>query len=56
MISEDNGSKKAGDNKPVMGDKVIKFAKEFINSTSALKDGSVAEVNGFNFSDETLSM
>ena len=56
VISEDNGATKAGAYNPVRGDKVITFAKDFLNSTIPLENGSFADVNGFDFSDETLSM
>jgi malate synthase len=56
VISEDDGATKAGTYNPVRGDKVIAFAKDFLNSTIPLENGSFADVNGFDFSDETLSM
>ena len=56
VISEDNGATKAGAYNPVRGDKVITFAKDFLNTTIPLENGSFADVNGFDFSDETLSM
>ncbi|MDC1444199.1 malate synthase G [Gammaproteobacteria bacterium] len=56
VISEDNGATKAGAYNPVRGDKVITFAKDFLDSTIPLENGSFADVNGFDFSDETLSM
>ena len=48
--------RKAGAYNPVRGDKVIAFAKDFLNSTIPLDNGSFADVNGFDFSDGTLSM
>ena len=56
VISEDNGATKAGAYNPVRGDKVITFAKDFLNSTIPLENGSFADINGFDFSDEALSM
>ena len=56
VISEDNGATKAGAYNPVRGDKVITFAKDFLNSTIPLENGSYADINGFDFSDEALSM
>ena len=52
VISEDDGATKAGAYNPVRGDKVIAFAKDFLNSTIPLDNGSFADVNGFDFSDE----
>ncbi|MDA7702920.1 malate synthase G [Gammaproteobacteria bacterium] len=56
VISEDNGATKAGAYNPVRGDKVITFAKDFLDSTIPLVNSSFANVNGFDFGDETLSM
>ena len=56
VISEDNGATKAGAYNPVRGDKVITFAKDFLNTTIPLENGSFADINGFDFSDEALSM
>ncbi|MDA9577624.1 malate synthase G [Gammaproteobacteria bacterium] len=56
VISEDNGATKAGAYNPVRGDKVIAFAKDFLDSTIPLVNSSFANVNGFDFDDETLSM
>ncbi|MDA7812117.1 malate synthase G, partial [Gammaproteobacteria bacterium] len=56
VISEDNGATKAGAYNPVRGDKVITFAKDFLDSTIPLINSSFANVNGFDFGDETLSM
>jgi len=56
VISEDNGATKAGAYNPVRGDKVIAFAKDFLDSTIPLVNSSFANVNGFDFGDETLSM
>ena len=56
VISEDNGATKVGAYNPVRGDKVIAFAKDFLDSTIPLVNSSFANVNGFDFGDETLSM
>ncbi|MDA9001481.1 malate synthase G [Gammaproteobacteria bacterium] len=56
VISEDNGATKAGAYNPVRGDKVIAFAKDFLDSTIPLVNSSFADINGFDFSDEALSM
>ncbi|MDC0440038.1 malate synthase G [Gammaproteobacteria bacterium] len=56
VISEDNGATKAGAYNPVRGDKVIAFAKDFLDSTIPLVNSSFANVTGFDFGDETLSM
>ncbi|MDA8854147.1 malate synthase G [Gammaproteobacteria bacterium] len=56
VISEDNGATKAGAYNPVRGDKVIAFAKDFLDLTIPLVNSSFANVNGFDFGDETLSM
>ena len=56
VISEDDGATKAGAYNPIRGDKVIAFAKDFLDSTIPLDNGSYSEVNGFDFDNETLSM
>lgn len=56
VISEDDGASKVGAYNPVRGEKVIAFAKDFLDSTIPLDNGSFADVNGFDFHDGNLSM
>ena len=56
VISEDDGATKAGAYNPVRGDKVIAFAKEFLDASIPLSSGSFADVKEFIFEDHSLSM
>mgnify|MGYP001326441838 FL=1 len=56
IISEDDGATKAGAYNPVRGDKVIAFAKEFLDTTIPLSSGSFVDVKDFIFEDRSLSM
>ena len=47
MISEEGGAERSGPYNPVRGDKVIKFAKNFLDESASLSDGSYSEVTGF---------
>ena len=47
MISEEGGSERSGPYNPVRGDQVIKFAKNFLDESTSLSDGSYSEVTGF---------
>jgi len=49
VISEDNGAEKVGGYNPVRGDKVIDFAKNFLDETVPLEQGSFRDVLGFEF-------
>ena len=56
VISEEDGASKTGSYNPVRGDKVIAFAKAFLDSTIPLENGSYSDVNSFDFDNESLSM
>ena len=47
MISEEGGAERSGPYNPVRGDQVIKFAKNFLDESASLSDGSYNEVTGF---------
>ena len=47
MISEEGGAERSGPYNPVRGDQVIKFAKNFLDESASLSDGSYSEVTGF---------
>jgi malate synthase len=49
VISEEDGSEKFGGYNPVRGDKVIDFAKNFLDETIPLEQGSFKDVLGFEF-------
>ena len=54
VISESNGAKREGGYNPIRGDKVIAFAKEFLDNTIPLQIGSFKEVINFEFIDNEL--
>jgi len=54
VISEDEGAEKVGGYNPVRGDKVIHFAKNFLDETIPLQQGSFQDVLGFEFIDGTI--
>ena len=56
IISEDGGATKSGSYNPIRGDKVIAFAKKFLDETIPLSDGSFNNVKKFIFEDSSLSM
>ena len=56
VISEDNGSEKVGGYNPVRGDKVIDFAKNFLDETVPLEQGSFKDVLGFEFVDGNIQV
>jgi malate synthase len=47
MISEENGASRAGAYNPVRGDKVIEFAKKFLDKSFAINNASYADVKSF---------
>ena len=49
VISEEDGAEKVGGYNPVRGDKVIDFAKNFLDETIPLEQGSFKDVLGFEF-------
>ena len=56
MISEDDGATRAGAYNPVRGDKVIAFAKNFLDEHFPLIQGSYNDVSSFSLVDSSLSM
>ena len=54
MISEEGGAERSGPYNPVRGDQVIKFAKNFLDESASLSDGSYSEVTGFKVDDGKL--
>jgi len=56
VISEDDGATRAGSYNPIRGDKVIAFAREFLDTTIPLSVGSFANVKEFIFEGDSLSM
>ena len=54
VISEDDGAKREGGYNPVRGDKVIEFAKNFLDETIPLEEGSYQNVLGFDFSENQI--
>ena len=56
MISEENGASRAGAYNPVRGDKVIEFAKKFLDENFAIDNASYADVNSFNIKNGLLEI
>ncbi|MDC3066666.1 malate synthase G [Gammaproteobacteria bacterium] len=56
IITEDDGAKREGGYNPIRGDKVIKFAKKFLDETIPMQSGSYDQVIQFQFIDSELSM
>ena len=56
IISEENGAQREGGYNPVRGDKVIKFAKKFLDDTIPLEKGTYDQVIKFEFIDSELLM
>ena len=54
VISEDDGAEKVGGYNPVRGDKVIYFAKNFLDEIVPLEQGSFQDVLGFEFVDGSI--
>ena len=54
MISEDNGASRAGAYNPVRGEKVIEFAKNFLDENFSLNDASFSDVLSFSVKDGQL--
>ncbi|OUV77369.1 MAG: malate synthase G, partial [Rickettsiales bacterium TMED131] len=54
IISEEDGAEKVGGYNPVRGDKVIDFAKNFLDETVPLEQGSFKDVLGFEFTDGNI--
>ena len=56
MISEENGASKAGVYNPVRGDKVIEFAKKFLDDNFTIDNASYTDINSFNIRDGLLEI
>jgi len=56
VISEENGAGRAGGYNPVRGDKVIAFAKDFLDSAVPLKKGSHKDATHYEIEDGDLSV
>ena len=56
MISEEDGASRAGAYNPKRGDKVIEFAKAFLDKNFALNDACYADVNSFNIKNGSLEI
>ncbi len=56
MISEEDGASRAGVYNPLRGDKVIEFAKKFLDENFTLKSSSYAEANSFNINNGLLEI
>ncbi len=56
VISEDDGAEKVGGYNPVRGDKVIDFAKNFLDETVPLEQGSFKDILGFEFVDGNIQV
>ena len=56
IISEEDGASRVGSYNPARGEKVIAFAKEFLDKTIPLELGSFKNVTKFNFKAGFLSM
>ena len=54
MIPEDNGASRAGAYNPVRGEKVIEFAKNFLDENFSLNDASFSDVLSFSVKDGQL--
>ena len=56
VISDEDGAQREGGYNPVRGDKVIAFAKNFLDETIPLEKGTYDQVIKFEFLDSELSM
>ena len=56
VISEEDGAEKVGGYNPLRGDKVIDFAKNFLDETVPLEQGSFKNVLGFEFVDGDIQV
>ena len=54
VISEDNDATREGGYNPVRGDKVIAFAKNFLDETIPLEEGSYKDILGFDFAEGNI--
>ena len=56
IITEEDGAQREGGYNPVRGDKVIEFAKKFLDDTIPLDQGTYDQVIKFDFIDSELLM
>ncbi|MEP1470666.1 MAG: malate synthase G [Halieaceae bacterium] len=56
VISEEGGAERAGAYNPVRGDKVIAFARAFLDRHCPLADGSHADANAYTIADSALQV
>jgi len=56
IISEENGAEKAGGYNPVRGDKVIAFAKSFLDENFPLQQGSHADASEYKIDGDKLAI
>ncbi len=56
VISEEDGAERAGGYNPARGSKVIAFAKNFLNETVPLKNGSYEDAISFMILGESLQV
>ena len=56
MISEEDGASRAGAYNPLRGDKVIEFAKKFLDENFPLESSSYEEANSFNINNGLLEI
>ncbi|MCA1023548.1 malate synthase G [Halobacillus litoralis] len=56
VISEENGAEPKGDYNPVRGEKVIAYAKSFLDRTFPLAEGSHEDVEGYSIFDGRLKV
>jgi malate synthase len=54
VISEEEGASKTGVYNPIRGEKVISFAKQFLDQTAPLKEGSHSDVANYHIQDGQL--
>lgn len=55
-ISEEGGAEKGPEYNPARGDKVIAYAKEFLDNTIPLQEGSHKDAEKYEINDNTLSV
>ena len=56
MISEEDGASRAGSYNPIRGERVIEFAKKFLDENFALNNASYADANSFNINNGFLEI
>ena len=54
VIDEEDGATREGGYNPIRGDKVISFAKNFLDETIPLEEGSYQDVLGFDFANNEI--